>query len=143
MRRLFVIFLTLAFGGQAWANPVAGTWQNEAGSVVHIEAGEDGQLTGYYQTELGAPDDDSLFPLTGWHNGDAVAFSVRFEGFSSITSWSGQVSKDEEGPFIRTLWHYTKDIPDEKEADDLWRSINSGFAIFRPSVSTKEAPALP
>ena len=109
-----------------------GLWMNEAGSVVHLEGDATGALSGYYQTELGAPDADSQFPLTGWVNGDALAFSVRFDGFGSITSWSGQLSEDEEGPFIRTLWHYTKDIPDDEEAEDLWKTINAGAAIFRP-----------
>lgn len=117
---------------QTEASPIEGLWMNEAGSAVHLDVDDAGALTGFYQTELGAPDADSQFPLTGWVNGDALAFSVKFEGFGSITSWSGQLSEDEDGPFIRTLWHYTKDIPDADEAEDLWRTINAGAATFRP-----------
>ena len=110
-----------------------GLWVNEAGSVVYLDPQDDGALSGYYQTELGAPDADSQFPLKGWIQGDVVAFSVNFKGFGSITSWSGQLSDDQDGPFIRTLWHYTKDIPDAEEAEDLWRTINTGYAVFRPA----------
>ena len=114
-------------------NPLSGTWVNDAGSAVTLCLSGTGQLSGIYQTELGAPDPESEFPLTGWVNGDVLAFSVRFDGFGSITSWSGQLTEDDKGPFIRTLWHYTKDIPDAEEPEDIWRTINSGYAIFRPA----------
>ena len=132
MRKGLVAGLLIALASPAYAHDLDGVWVNEAGSAVTFKVAEDGILSGYYQTELGQPDAESRFPLTGWTQGDVLAFSVKFTGFGSITSWSGQVSEDETGPFIRTLWHYTKDIPDDEEAEDLWRSINAGAAIFRP-----------
>lgn len=139
MREVLIAGLWLAGCTGAAANPITGTWQNEAGSAVTFEVGGDGVLHGYYQTELGAPDSDSRFPLTGWVQGDVVAFSVSFTGFGSITSWSGQLTEDEDGPYLRTLWHYTKDIPDEAEDEDIWKTINSGYAEFRPT-DDKTAP---
>ncbi|MEL6686099.1 MAG: avidin/streptavidin family protein [Pseudomonadota bacterium] len=123
---------------QSESHALDGMWVNEAGSVVVLESNQTGALSGHYQTKLGAPDADSHFPLTGWVQGDVVAFSVNFEGFGSITSWSGQLSEDQAGPFLRTLWHYTKDIPDAEESEDLWRTINSGYAVFRPVEAPPE-----
>ncbi|MEM7727679.1 MAG: avidin/streptavidin family protein [Pseudomonadota bacterium] len=135
MRRFALVALLALTATAAQAQPLDGVWVNEAGSAVELRVGEAGRLSGAYRTELGAPDADSRFPLTGWVQGDVVAFSVRFTGFGSITSWSGQLSEDENGPFIRTLWHYTKDIPDEQEAEDLWKTINAGAATFRRADS--------
>ncbi|MGB6231675.1 MAG: avidin/streptavidin family protein [Litorimonas sp.] len=130
---LAALLLGACQAAPAQAHQLDGLWVNEAGSAVEIAVAEDGSLSGTYRTELGRPDADSRFPLTGWAQGDVVAFSVSFTGFGSITSWSGQLSEDQEGPFIRTLWHYTKDIPDAEEAEDLWRTLNAGAATFRPA----------
>lgn len=139
MRKVFLTALILSACQTASAQSdipaLQGLWVNEAGSSVFLNLSEDGALSGYYQTELGAPDADSQFPLTGWVQGDVVAFSVNFVGFGSITSWSGQLSEDTDGPYIRTLWHYTKDIPDAEESEDLWRTINTGYAMFRPATT--------
>jgi len=124
----------------AQAHDLDGLWVNEAGSAVELRVADDGSLSGHYRTELGQPDADSRFALTGWAQGDAVAFSVSFTGFGSITSWSGQLSEDDRGEFIRTLWHYTKDIPDAEEADDLWKTINTGFATFRRAEPEPNGP---
>jgi hypothetical protein len=143
-RALIAAALLCACPSVCAAHELDGIWVNEAGSAVEIEVGEDGRLSGLYRTELGAPDAEEGFALTGWVQGDVVAFSVSFTGFGSITSWSGQVSEDEDGPFLRTLWHYTKDIPDAEEADDLWRTVNAGFAVFRPTqVKEQKEPPIP
>jgi hypothetical protein len=91
----------------------------------------DGLLSGTYQTQLGNPDPDSRFPLTGFIEGDQLTFTVNFKGYGSLTSWTGQISEDAEGEYIRTLWHLTRDVPDAEEDADLWSSIISGSAKFR------------
>jgi len=127
----FVAGCQTAAAPTALANDLDGLWVNEAGSAVEISVQEDGSLAGHYRTELGKPDAESQFTLTGWAQGDVVAFSVSFTDFGSITSWSGQLSEDDDGAFIRTLWQHTRDITDEDEAEDLWRSITAGAATFR------------
>lgn len=136
---LFALFLT-ACQTAATAHELDGIWINEAGSAVALTVEADGSLTGFYQTELGQPDAETRFPLTGWVQGDVIAFSVRFTGFGSITSWSGQLSEDAEGAFIRTLWQHTRDIAEEAEAEDLWRSITAGAATFRPMSPEADEP---
>ncbi len=142
MTRLFVIITALIgiavpahahdpshdTGGQDFE----GVWQNEAGSVVTLQVDEDGGVSGHYQTELGNPDNITRFPLTGFMQGDVLAFSVNFEGFGSITTWSGQMSEDDRGRFIRTMWLYSRDVAEEDEAEELWRSVVNGSATFRP-----------
>lgn len=111
-------------------NLFAGVWQNERGSIVGFTRTKD-ILSGYYQTQLGQPDKSQKFPLTGFVQGDLITFTVNFTGYGSMTSWSGQLSKDERGDYIRTLWHLTRDIEDGQEDTDLWRSITAGASQFR------------
>jgi len=120
---------------QDTASNVVGEWENERGSsVTFVET--DGLLSGYYNTQLGNPDPASRFPLTGFIEGDQLTFTVNFKGYGSLTSWTGQMSEDAKGPFIRTLWHLTRDVPDAEEDEDMWSSITAGSANFRP-VKTK------
>lgn len=107
-----------------------GQWINDRNSAVVFEA-EDGLLSGFYQTALGEPDKSKKFPLTGFVEGDQITFTVNFKGYGSLTSWTGQLTEDETGPYIRTLWNLTRDIADEKEAEDMWNSITSGASDFR------------
>lgn len=135
MRKLFIALALPLLACSADAKDVSpdvkGVWANERGSsVIFIET--DGLLTGYYNTQLGNPDPASRFPLTGFLEGDQLTFTVNFKGYGSLTSWTGQISEDAEGQYIRTLWHLTRDVPDAEEEDDLWSSIIAGPAVFRP-----------
>ena len=119
---------------------MSGAWVNERGSSVTFTE-SDGLLSGYYNTQLGNPDPASRFPLTGFIEDDQLTFTVNFKGYGSLTSWTGQISEDADGPYIRTLWHLTRDVPDADEADDMWSSIIAGSANFRPTnVSPKSEP---
>jgi hypothetical protein len=91
----------------------------------------DGLLSGHYQTALGQPDKSKKFPLTGFVEGDQITFTVNFKGYGSLTSWTGQLTRDEEGDYIRTLWNLTREVEDAAEDDDLWKSITSGASDFR------------
>ena len=109
----------------------AGVWQNDRGSLVTFETHED-VLSGHYQTNAGQPNKSQKFPLTGFAEGDQITFSVNFKGYGSMTSWTGQLSKDAKGPYIRTLWNLTRNVEDNAEDDDLWKSITAGASDFRP-----------
>ena len=126
-----ILLTACTAGAQDTAAAVTGEWANERGSsVTFVET--DGVLSGYYNTQLGNPDPSSRFPLTGFIEGDQVTFTVNFKGYGSLTSWTGQISEDKDGPFIRTLWHLTRDVPDAAEPEDMWSSIIAGSANFRP-----------
>ncbi len=107
-----------------------GQWVNDRDSAVMFKV-TDGLLSGHYQTALGRPDKSKKFPLTGFVEGDQITFTVNFKGYGSLTSWTGQLTEDGEGAYIRTLWNLTRDVEDAAEDDDLWKSITSGASDFR------------
>jgi hypothetical protein len=77
--------------------------------------------------------DGKVFPLLGWVNnteGDgpvSIAFSVRWEGYQSITSWTGSCDNDEDGPMMKVLWHLVR--PEQEHA---WERIIANSSVFRP-----------
>lgn len=112
-------------------NLFTGTWRNDRGSSVTFED-TDGSLTGFYQTNVGQPEKSQKFPLTGYTQGDQITFTVNFETYGSMTSWTGQLTEDQTGPYIRTLWNLTREVEDANEDADLWKSITAGASNFRP-----------
>jgi len=93
-----------------------------------------GEVRGTYRTNVGQPDKSQIFPLTGLVQGDQITFTVNFKGYGSMTAWVGQLVLDDKGrPYIRTLWHLTKDIEDAKEKHDIWGSVRTGASEFRRS----------
>ncbi len=108
----------------------SGQWVNDRNSAVTFKVHE-GLLSGHYQTALGQPDKSKKFPLTGFVEGDQITFTVNFKGYGSLTSWTGQLTEDAKGEYIRTLWNLTRDVEDAKEAKDMWNSITSGASDFR------------
>ncbi len=111
-----------------------GDWKNELGSILVInQISTTGQLIGEYKSSSGV--DGKVFPLLGWinnYNTDtggvvSIAFSVKWKGYSSITSWTGTCSNDEEGPKIKTLWHLVR--PDQEFE---WERIIANSSTFRP-----------
>lgn len=134
-RFLYIIIASFIMSSCAQAqdarnNLFAGQWINDRDSAVVFEV-TDGLLSGHYQTALGQPDKSKKFPLTGFAEGDQITFTVNFKGYGSLTSWTGQLTRDEEGDYIRTLWNLTRDVEDAAEDKDLWQSITSGASDFR------------
>jgi len=130
---LSIVALSLSSCAQAQeaGDLFSGQWVNDRNSAVMFEV-TDGLLSGHYQTALGQPDKSKKFPLTGFVEGDQITFTVNFKGYGSLTSWTGQLTEDAEGDaYIRTLWNLTRDVPDDKEAEDMWNSITSGASDFR------------
>ncbi|WP_409432918.1 avidin/streptavidin family protein [Litorimonas sp. RW-G-Af-16] len=109
----------------------SGQWMNDRGSMVTLQ-NDFGVLTGYYQTALGEPDKSKQFPLTGFAEDDQLGFIVNFKGYNSLTSWTGQLTEDKDGPYIHTLWHLTRNVMNGDEDEDLWQSITTGASDFRP-----------
>ncbi len=133
--RIFIVVISLLFSCCAQAqepqtNLFKGQWVNDRNSAVMFQI-KDGLLTGHYQTALGQPDKSKKFPLTGFVEGDQITFTVNFKCFGSLTSWTGQLTADETGEYIRTLWNLIRDVEDAKEGDDLCQSITSGASEFR------------
>ncbi|NNC37031.1 MAG: avidin [Acidimicrobiales bacterium] len=108
-----------------------GAWNNDMGSQAVFTV-TDGEVRGTYNTNVGEPEKGQSFPLIGFVQDDQITFTVNFKGFGSMTAWVGQLTFDAESePYIRTLWHLTKDVEDTKESDDIWGSIRTGASEFR------------
>ena len=140
MRRAVLALTCLAASPALAHDPVSeidGRWVNESGSVMIVQANAEGRLSGRYCSELGRVEPESCHPLTGWVAGDVVGFAVRFDPPGSVTAWSGQIGKDADGPYLRTLWHLSRDVAETDEADRLWESVISGFAVFRPAAKSE------
>ena len=130
---LFIMMSANSHGKDLACMPAdfGGMWYNDMGSVAEVKI-SDGVVSGTYRTSVGQPDKSQSFPLVGLVQGDQITFTVNFKGYGSMTAWVGQLVLDDTGrPYIRTLWHLTKDIEDAKEKDDIWGSIRTGASAFR------------
>ena len=112
-------------------NSLLGSWENELGSVLVIDSiDHNSQIIGVYKSSTGV--DGKIFSLKGWINQDAgtgrlaIAFSVRWEGYGSITSWTGYTDEDERGVYIKTLWHLIR-----PQSELPWERIITNASTFR------------
>ena len=94
------------------------SWRNEEGSLMKLSYGNDGALSGTYQSGVG---EKQLFQLSGrWdttkskNSSYACGWSVVWSTSSGIdldevTSWSGHHILDNSRYIIKTTWLLTKD----------------------------------
>lgn len=127
---------------EADAEPaIAGTWVNDQGSRMELQV-EEGRLSGLYFTGLGEAGAETGFPLTGFVNGDLLVFCVdwgREIPTASASAWTAQLTETDGRPRLQALWHLVKDVPDEREAEELWSATLTGASVFtRPSSSASE-----
>ena len=133
-KALFIMLILIFQGYPIFSqanSSLIGSWQNELGSVLVIDSiKKDHQIMGIYKSSTGV--DGRIFPLQGWINRDdqsgrmAIAFTVRWEGYGSITSWTGYLDTDEEGTYIKTLWHLVRPQPELP-----WERIITNSSLFR------------
>ena len=115
-----------AAAAAAAATDVVGTWKNERGSLLVIDAVLDGKLQGSFRSAVGNVDPSKSFTLVGVVRGDVIGFTVDFGAAGSVASWVGQV----EGETLRTQWHLSRDVSNDDEASKLWSSTMSGADAF-------------
>lgn len=109
----------------------SGTWHNQHASEMDITVHADGTISGKYRTGVGSPTSAEEFALVGFVSDDLIVFSVNFGKYGSMTSWSGQHTKDKaEVERILTMWHLAKNIPNEHEDKKLWAGVWSGCDTF-------------
>lgn len=117
-----VLLLSTFASGSALAsanctNPV-GVWTNQLGSTLKIAGWnpQTGQLEGTYTSPSGTAGD--AVALVGWTNSSsagagnnvlAIAFSVQWGSYGSITSWTGTCQKGSNGTAsITTIWNLVR-----------------------------------
>ena len=106
----------------------AGDWHNQLSSKAHfIVAGN--ILTGTYTSAVSSAGTQISGPISGYINGDLIAFSVVWPS-AAITAWVGQLVTDNAVDTIKTLWQMTTNVPDANEPTGLWASIYAGADNF-------------
>lgn len=107
---------------------LAGSWENQLGSRLELEADDDGRLTGTYRTGVG--DGHEVRPLAGWWHpwpagGRAIAgFTVSWPASDTVSVWAGQL--DPGTDTIDATWLMVGDAPPA----DAWRSTSVGHDHF-------------
>ncbi len=115
---------------------VSGCWQNDLGSQMQIESqASTNSIKGMYWTAVGNVSQDRANPLVGVQNGDVVGFCVQWrpsEGEKlSVTCFTGQVTKREDGEHLVTTWILNRDFADDQEANNLWSANLVGSNDFK------------
>lgn len=109
-----------------------GRWTNKLGSSMELEVDQNsGMVSGEYRTAVGEPEPGESFSITGFVQGDLLAFCVNFAEHSSLAAWTGQATSDNGQEVIRTLWHLANDVEDPLEPMNLWGSTRTGSDEFR------------
>lgn len=135
MKHLFIVFSFWSFTsssllGQSCSD-MKGEWVNELGSALVIDdISEEGNIVGVYKSSTGV--DGKTFNLQGYVNEKSdspneknISFSVRWEGYGSITSWTGYCQSVNGKPQIKTMWHLVRS---GKEFD--WERIITNSSTF-------------
>lgn len=109
-----------------------GQWQNESGSILQINSvAPNGIIEGVYKSSTGV--DGQTFALQGWTNVNSevpeeknISFSVRWDGYGSITSWTGYCYSADGRDHIKTMWHLVRS---GKEFN--WERIITNSSTFK------------
>ncbi|WP_084581988.1 avidin/streptavidin family protein [Sphingomonas azotifigens] len=117
--------LARATKGTGTAFDFTGTWTNELGSTAtFVQTGT--SLSGNYVSAVSEGGSSATGTITGFVDGDLIAFLVQWEQFQAITSWVGQLVPSAATATITTLWQMTKQV----DPGDEWASINAGADTF-------------
>lgn len=135
---LILFWVSLTYGYSQTIRNLVGTWHNELNSTLKITSinATTYQIAGSYTLSNG-----KQFALIGWANDlppandhvIAVAFSVRFGSYGSITSWTGTFTKKNGVLTISTLWHLVS-----PNADQPWGHILTNCDVFTPGPVVKK-----
>ena len=94
-----------------------GKWYSKKGSRLLIDIdSETGKITGKYATSHGRPDKDTFFDVTGWANGEMVAFTCSWGKHRSVSTWCGQLRTDENGKeHLYVMWVLAREFANEEQ----------------------------
>lgn len=92
---------------------IQGYWTNQLGSTLYIQSiSANGFLNGHYRSAKGTKGEP--FPLFGFihpikkKNGSPteliISFTVKWDGYNSITSWIGYLEHNGSKTQLRTSW---------------------------------------
>ncbi len=107
-----------------------GRWRNQMSSFMDLNV-NGSTVTGTYNSASSAAGGSVQGAVTGVTVGDLIALTVLWTQSGSITSWTGQLTEDQDGTSrLRTLWHLVTNIPNDQEAGKFWMSTWAGADDF-------------
>jgi hypothetical protein len=121
-----------------YPNLLSGTWTNELNSTLKLQASDDGQLSGLYQSAVGPV--QGWYSLTGQYDSNAIqkeanapittlTFNVLWANengdLQSITTWNGQLLSD--GNHLYMGWLLVAQSQSDR---DVWGSLQFGVDQF-------------
>jgi hypothetical protein len=109
---------------------ISGKWYNQHGSVLALGVGEDGEVSGTFESHVGLDQPDGIHPVKGFVCGDLVEFVVPFPRHGSLSCWVGHVRHEQSGDRIDTLWNMAVQMPEGMKQDESWRGTWSGADLF-------------
>lgn len=109
---------------------VAGRWRNRLGSTMELNVDAHHHINGTFHTAVGVLDPGATFHVTGYAEGDALAFCVDFGGRGSVAAWAGHHITDDHGERLVTLWHLVQPVKDPHSDADVWRALMAGSDEF-------------
>lgn len=120
-----------------------GVWQNQNGSVLHIDELCDGVWAGTFESTKGRAARHRRYRVQGVANGNLVAFAVNFvddhANLHSITNFSGRV----EGDVLHTVWVLARAYEDaeQRKPTQPWNTFLFNADRFVKLDGAAAAPA--
>ena len=135
MKHIFLSFIILIITHHLNAqncDDISGHWVNQGGSLLSIDSVDvTGMIFGSYASSTAV--DGQIFRLTGWYNNavedidPTLGFTVNWDTFGSVTSWTGYCKESEVGPVIVTMWHYVN-----SNTSFEWQRVVANKSVFKP-----------
>ncbi|MEM1369876.1 MAG: avidin/streptavidin family protein [Cyanobacteria bacterium P01_H01_bin.15] len=108
---------------------VTGTWVNTKSSVLTITQ-HGNEIKGTFDSGVSDGCQVINAPVTGWVNGDRVAFAATYEIFGTVVAWVGQIKNEPGNPTMDAHFLHESDIPEGQEKENLWLSTRTGSDQF-------------
>jgi hypothetical protein len=100
-------------------------WKTDGGSKLDLKV-EGDRIFGTYQSSHGQPSPDEVVAITGFVNGDLIAFVASWGRHCSMTAWTGRLTVDEQGrECIKTSWTLVRKFADRAhtQENEVWESF--------------------
>ena len=119
------------------ADSVCGRWLNQNGSVLVVDAIDDGVVQGHFESKKGRAARGKIYPMLGRHNGELLSFIVDFQGeeanLASMTSFSGRLAHADGVQELHTVWVLSRAFEDAERTKPTqpWNSFLTNSDVFR------------
>ncbi|NGO72182.1 hypothetical protein G5C65_28310 [Streptomyces sp. SB3404] len=130
---------------------LAGVWHNQLGSVMKLKVGDDGRLSGSYESAVGNA--ERTYVLTGRVDAEpaggkqgttlgwTVSWRNEFRNAHSNTTWSGQYFR-KGGERINTQWLLTRSTTPANEWESTWVGHDEFARGLPPTSLTQKSQQL-